>query len=113
MISHVALYRFKSEITNEDLEGFGEALNSATRETNLDCRITLGPHVGLPADAAVPDAVYSFTAVWEFPSLADLDTFSKHPAIVEFEREWASTVVEELAIANHHHGSRVPGEKVG
>ena len=111
MITHVALYRFKPDLSEGSVDGFASALCGLTEETALSSHFAYGPHVPLPADKEVAKSVYSFAAVWEFDRIEAMDEFSRHPAVAEFERRWVRPLLSELAIANYEHPHHMPGEE--
>lgn len=111
MITHVALYRFKNDAPSGSAADFATAVRELTNEVGLSSNFSCGPHVPLPADAAVAESVYSFTAVWGFDTVERLDEFSRHPSISRFEREWVRPLVSDLAIANYDQRSPRPSEE--
>ena len=100
MIFHIALYTFRKGVGDAEIDRFSKALTAHTNMAGLAHWYDGGHHLPLPADEAVRDSVYDFAAVWIFPSIDKLDQFSKHPAIVDFEIDYARPMVDKLAIAN-------------
>jgi hypothetical protein len=100
MICHIALYRLRRGTPAAAERDFIAALAEATDETGLARDFACGPHVRLPADDAVPRAVYSLGATWSFEDQSALDAFSQHPAMTAFVARWARSLVADLAFVN-------------
>jgi hypothetical protein len=101
VIRHVALYRFRTESSPEQRCAFARELVAASWATGLVSHLGCGEHLGLPADAGVPQSVHSFAAVWDFEDLGSVDAFSRHPAMQRFVAEHAAPIVAGLALANY------------
>jgi hypothetical protein len=100
MILHVALYRFRTDAQEEQIEQCKRELQVATKRTELVSWYLSGSHIALPADEAVRDIVYDFSALWGFADQKALDEFSRHPAIAQCVAAYIRPVVDRLAIVN-------------
>lgn len=100
MFTHVALYRFRSDATKEQIETLVRELAICTEKTGLVKHYSSGLHVSLPADAAIRDKVYDFAAIWVFDSKEKLAEFSKHPLSVDCIVTYVQPVLEKLAVVN-------------
>jgi hypothetical protein len=101
MITHIALYKFPSDTPDAHVDGFKDALASATQRTGLARGFDVGAHIGLPADERRPDAIYEVGATWDFDDLDRLDAFSNHEAMAVWVREWVRGHDVDLAIVNY------------
>ncbi|MBV9689566.1 MAG: Dabb family protein [Ktedonobacteraceae bacterium] len=100
MIIHVALYRFRSDAPEEQVEACIRELQSSTRRTGLASWYLSGAHLPLPADQTVRDMVYDFAALWGFADQQALDEFSRHPVIAQCVAMFIQPILNRLAIVN-------------
>jgi hypothetical protein len=100
MITHVALYSFRSSASKEQIEQFMRELAICSNKTGLVSRYSGGLHLSLPADEAIRNMVYDYAAIWEFASLEELEEFSRHPIMATCVATYVQPVVERLAITN-------------
>ena len=98
MIVHVALYAFRPETTDNQIEASIRKLQEASHKTGLVRWFLSGQHMPIAADAALPDQVYDFALLWGFANRQDLEEFSSHPVLTRCITETLQPVLEKLAV---------------
>jgi hypothetical protein len=98
MIAHVVLFRPKTELTGEERQAFVDALEQALTKIDLIKRATIGRRVTLGRlyDQAATD--FTFAAILEFASEADLRAYLDHPAHVSLGRQFYVASEQALAL---------------
>ena len=100
MFTHAALYRFRSDVTKEQIETLTRELAARTEKTGLAMQYSGGLHVSLPADAAIRDKIYDFAAIWVFESKEKQAEFFRHPLAVDCVATYIRPVLENMAVVN-------------
>jgi hypothetical protein len=100
MITHIALYRFPDGTPDAHVDGFKDALATATQDTGLAREFDVGSHIRLPADDRRPDATFAVGATWDFDDIDRLEDFSNHEAMGVWVRKWVRGHDVDLAIVN-------------
>lgn len=105
MILHIALYKFQPDTNSFQIEQCVHELKRSTSETGLATNYLGGQHILLPADKAVPHIVYDYGAIWMFPDMETIETFSRHPIMVQCVSLYVQPIMQRLAIINFDSSS--------
>ena len=111
MISHVVLFRPKSDLSNADRDGLASAFERAVREIPTVRTVRVGRRVthGAGYEQQAPDII-DFLVEIDFDDLDGLQAYLRHPAHVElgerFNQAFSSGLVYDFALEATPSGVR-------
>ena len=91
MLRHVALFRFKPEITDEQIEAAMVALSTLPDEIDVLRKFRFGP------DAGITEGAWDFAVVAVLDDADDYVAYRDHPAHVAVLRNYIAPLIAEAA----------------
>ena len=91
MLRHVALFRFKPETTDEQIETAAVALSTLPDQIDVLRRFRFGPDAGITAGA------WDFAVVAVLDDADDYAIYRDHPAHVAVLRDYIAPLISEAA----------------
>jgi hypothetical protein len=107
MLRHIALFRFKPETTDEQIEAAVVALSTLPDQIDVLRKFRFGPDVG------ITDGAWDFAVVAVLDGADDYAIYRDHPSHVAVLRDYVAPLISEAARVQFESEGESPSRTPG